>query len=147
MGYEYILGGIIASSLVLVFVIYGSVSKRKAKSSVHAESNGGSIIRTSPENGNHHQEISETTDVIIVGAGVAGAALAYTLGKVEQTFSWHDFVKSNPYVWCFFLVTTCKYVLIHRYMQNLCWGKIITITIMLESHVWLPESRGWKIEE
>ncbi|KAG4960590.1 hypothetical protein AAZX31_13G235100 [Glycine max] len=82
MGYEYLLGGIIASSLVLVFVVYGSVSKKMTKGSVvHAESNGGSIIRTSSENRNHHQEISETTDIIIVGAGVAGAALAYTLGK------------------------------------------------------------------
>ncbi|CAJ1961424.1 unnamed protein product [Sphenostylis stenocarpa] len=81
MDFEYILGGIIASTMVLLFLLFGSASKKEAKGSVHAENNGDSIIKTSSENGNHHQDILATTDIIIVGAGVAGAALAYTLGK------------------------------------------------------------------
>ncbi|KAL2342013.1 hypothetical protein Fmac_009953 [Flemingia macrophylla] len=78
MGYcECILGGLIASTLVLVvFLLNSSVAKKKAKAS---ERNTG-IARAS-QNGKHHQQISETTDIVIVGAGVAGAALAYTLGK------------------------------------------------------------------
>ncbi|XP_061370077.1 squalene monooxygenase SE1-like [Gastrolobium bilobum] len=79
MDSQYILGGIIASSLVLVLVLCGSISKKKATGSIHAESNG-CIIRTS-ENGRCSQTVSGSTDIIIVGAGVAGAALAYTLGK------------------------------------------------------------------
>lgn len=88
MVYHYILGGIIASSLVLVFVVYGSVAKIKKKKANGSESNG-CIINTS-ENGKCPQEASAANvDIIIVGAGVAGAALAYTLGKVEfrETFS------------------------------------------------------------
>ena len=83
MDYQCILGGMIASSLVLVFVLYGSAAKKKkAKGSIHAESNGCS--KTS-ENGISPQEVSGgSTDIIIVGAGVAGAALAFTLGKVQD---------------------------------------------------------------
>lgn len=33
------------------------------------------------------KEIESNPDVIIVGAGVAGAALAYSLGKVSQPFT------------------------------------------------------------
>lgn len=80
MDYQYILAGIIASSLVLVFVLYGSAAKKKATGSIHAESNG--CTKTS-ENGTCSREVAGTTDIIIVGAGVAGAALAYTLGKVH----------------------------------------------------------------
>jgi len=43
------------------------------------------MITTTSENGNQRQQISPTLDIIIVGAGVAGAALACTLGKVEQS--------------------------------------------------------------
>jgi len=85
MDFEYILGGITASTMVLLFVLFSSASKKEAKALVHAENNGSSMITAKPETGNQHQEISPTTDIIIVGAGVAGAALAYTLGKVEQS--------------------------------------------------------------
>lgn len=75
--YHYILGGIIASALVLAFVVYSS----KAKGS---KSNDCVVIsNTSSENGKCPEE---NMDIIIVGAGVAGAALAYTLGKVEKPF-------------------------------------------------------------
>jgi len=86
MDFEYILGGITASTMVLLFVLFSSASKKEAKDLAHAENNGGTMITTTtPENGNQHQEISPTMDIIIVGAGVAGAALACTLGKVEQS--------------------------------------------------------------
>lgn len=41
--------------------------------------NGSDIVECSPEHGS-------IDDVIIVGAGVAGAALAHTLGKVNSFF-------------------------------------------------------------
>lgn len=82
IGYECILGGLTASILVLVFVLHSSTSEKKTKASIHEESDSG-VIRTL-DNGKKHQEISDTTDIIIVGAGVAGAALAYTLGKVVK---------------------------------------------------------------
>ncbi|ESW20305.1 hypothetical protein PHAVU_006G197900 [Phaseolus vulgaris] len=82
MDFEYILGGITASTMVLLFVLFSSASKKEAKDLAHAENNGGTMITTTTsENGNRHQEISPTMDIIIVGAGVAGAALACTLGK------------------------------------------------------------------
>lgn len=41
----------------------------------------------SSSNGECSQQITEPTDVIIVGAGVAGSALAHTLGKVTPSLS------------------------------------------------------------
>ncbi|XP_004485653.1 squalene monooxygenase SE1-like isoform X2 [Cicer arietinum] len=84
MVYQYILAGIIAYySLVFVFVLYSSASKKKAKVS---EINNGCFNNNNiseSEIGKNicPQETSENIDIIIVGAGVAGAALAYTLGK------------------------------------------------------------------
>lgn len=93
MEFQYILGGILASSLAFVFVLYSFAKKRKATStgssskSIHVKSNG--FAKTS-ENGIYSQEAEEATDIIIVGAGVAGSALAYTLGKVQSLlFSVH----------------------------------------------------------
>lgn len=80
MDYQYILGGILACSLAFVFVVYGFGEKKKTgSSSMDVKSNG--YAKTSSENGICSQEIVGETDIIIVGAGVAGAALAYTLGK------------------------------------------------------------------
>lgn len=87
MDYQYILGAILACSLAFVFVLYSLAEKRKAtgtglsSSSIHVKSNG--CAKTS-ENGICPQEASGGTDIIIVGAGVAGSALAYTLGKVQR---------------------------------------------------------------
>nr|GMC83569.1 squalene monooxygenase-like [Ipomoea batatas] len=70
----YVLGCLIASFLGF-FVLFNFrrqvVKKNKA-----------SGIKTTPVNG-HRRTVKddESTDIIIVGAGVAGAALAYTLGK------------------------------------------------------------------
>ncbi|BAT86953.1 hypothetical protein VIGAN_05028600 [Vigna angularis var. angularis] len=81
MDFAFILGGITASTMVLLFVLFNSASKKEAKGLVHAENNGSSMITTTAENGNQHQRISPTSDIVIVGAGVAGSALAYTLAK------------------------------------------------------------------
>ncbi|XP_045826000.1 squalene monooxygenase SE1-like [Trifolium pratense] len=79
MDYQYILGGILlASSLAFVFVLYSFGVKKKV-----TESGSSSIddAKISSENGICLQEVEGETDIIIVGAGVAGAALAYTLGN------------------------------------------------------------------
>ncbi|WJX52391.1 Squalene epoxidase 1 [Trifolium repens] len=78
MDYQYILGGIIllASSLAFVFILCSFGEKKKKKVT---ESN--EYAKISSENGICSQEVEGETDIIIVGAGVAGAALAYTLGK------------------------------------------------------------------
>lgn len=71
---EYILGGIFAF-LVGFFLYYGSSSQKndiKKNKVVTAKEN---------EFLDGEFKSKEETDVIIVGAGVAGAALAYTLGK------------------------------------------------------------------
>ncbi|XP_061989952.1 squalene monooxygenase SE1-like [Rosa rugosa] len=75
VSYEYILGGFLASLLAFVFFMIisttlGGNKKFKALSG-GAKSNG-----FQPE-----MEEDKSTDVVIVGAGVAGAALAYTLAK------------------------------------------------------------------
>lgn len=83
MDYEFIPGGILACSLALVFGLYRFAEKRKATnpSSMHVKSSNG-CAKTTSENGICPQNGEGSTDIIIVGAGVAGAALAYTLGKV-----------------------------------------------------------------
>ncbi|GAU45323.1 hypothetical protein TSUD_84390 [Trifolium subterraneum] len=85
MDYQYILGGIfLASSLAFVFVLYSFGVKKKVTksglSSKDVKSNNG-YAKLSSENGICLQEVEGETDIVIVGAGVAGAALAYTLGK------------------------------------------------------------------
>lgn len=88
MDYQYILGGLIACILAVVFVLYSFAEKKKVtergSGSTDVKSNG--YARISSENGICSQEIEGETDIIVVGAGVAGAALAYTLGKVYSKF-------------------------------------------------------------
>ncbi|CAL0313975.1 unnamed protein product [Lupinus luteus] len=80
MDYHYILGGVLVCSLTVVYVMYNLAKKKGTSSrSIHVlESNG--FGKTS-ENVTCNEEIEGGTDIIIVGAGVAGASLAYTLGK------------------------------------------------------------------
>ncbi|CAJ2678270.1 unnamed protein product [Trifolium pratense] len=79
MDYQYILGGILlASSLPFVFVLYSFGVKKKVTKSGSSSIDDAKI---SSENGICLQEVEGETDIIIVGAGVAGAALAYTLGN------------------------------------------------------------------
>ncbi|KAI4299214.1 hypothetical protein L6164_032694 [Bauhinia variegata] len=80
MDCHYILGGILASALAFVFALNSFAEKKNknSKCSIHVKSNGFSKIS---EDGLSPPEVPGSTDIIIVGAGVAGAALAYTLGK------------------------------------------------------------------
>lgn len=106
MDYQYILGGeILACSLAFVFVLYIVVEKKKAKeidsSSTYLKTNG-------PKNGtcsSLFQQVAGGTDIIIVGAGVAGSALAYTLGKVEYNETVNSFHSSCIVLALFLFVT------------------------------------------
>ncbi|KAL6220101.1 hypothetical protein ACLB2K_007858 [Fragaria x ananassa] len=71
VSYEYVLGGVLASLLASVYIkiIYSARKVAGAK-----KSDNGSIRM--PQN-----DEEKGTDVVIVGVGVAGAALAYTLAK------------------------------------------------------------------
>ncbi|KAI9186760.1 hypothetical protein LWI28_020569 [Acer negundo] len=71
----YILGAVVASLLGLLFLKISIGKKKSGASSMEAQSTDSVMGRSG--NG------STDTDIVIVGAGVAGAALAYTLGKVE----------------------------------------------------------------
>ncbi|KAL1364985.1 hypothetical protein AAHE18_03G256200 [Arachis hypogaea] len=86
MEYQYLVGvgGILVSTLVFLFAVYSFSEKRKitgSSSSIYVKFKGGSAAEASQDGGAYTQEAEESRDVIIVGAGVAGAALAYTLGK------------------------------------------------------------------
>ncbi|KAI3996543.1 hypothetical protein MKX01_009375 [Papaver californicum] len=69
---QYILGGILASLLGFLFLLKLNGKKNK-NNEIRDECVKSSI--------NGDLRSNDDTDIIIVGAGVAGAALAYTLGK------------------------------------------------------------------
>ncbi|KAF5731882.1 Squalene monooxygenase [Tripterygium wilfordii] len=80
MDYKYIMEGIMA--FVLGFVLfYFSRGKKKATSSASIDVDKEKMFIKASENGIWSSESGGGTDIIIVGAGVAGSALAYTLGK------------------------------------------------------------------
>ncbi|XP_062023347.1 squalene monooxygenase SE1-like [Rosa rugosa] len=78
VSYEYVLGGLLASLLGSVFFMIISATLGGNKT-VKALSGG--VKSNGFRNGEFQPEMEEekSTDVVIVGAGVAGAALAYTL--------------------------------------------------------------------
>ncbi|KAG5230481.1 squalene monooxygenase [Salix suchowensis] len=79
MEYQYLLGVVIASVLgwgLLLF--FHAKGRRKGRVSMNIP--GNSTLKSS-ENGLSWACNPESTDIIIVGAGVVGSALAYTLGK------------------------------------------------------------------
>lgn len=80
MVYQNIFGAVIASLLGFAF-LYRLRGKKKARALVKTDQNGNCL--KSSENGICEAKISTSTDIIIVGAGVVGSALAYTLGKVK----------------------------------------------------------------
>lgn len=77
---QFVLGGALASCLLLVFVLCRFAEKKK-KFSGSRGANSSRFAEVS-ENGKCESDDVEDAEIIIVGAGVAGAALAYTLGKV-----------------------------------------------------------------
>ncbi|KAK3011988.1 hypothetical protein RJ639_011246 [Escallonia herrerae] len=78
MNDQCILVGIIAT--LVGFALFYFLGKRKTDNSVLLETQAEECVKTSLQ-GEFPPEKSENTDIIIVGAGVAGSALAYTLGK------------------------------------------------------------------
>ncbi|XVE94073.1 hypothetical protein REPUB_Repub01dG0249200 [Reevesia pubescens] len=83
MAYEYIVEGVIASLLGLV-LLYNSFVRRLINKIKVASSSSMVFPMENcvKKTGNGEQVNAESsTEVIIVGAGVAGSALAYTLGK------------------------------------------------------------------
>ncbi|KAE8668358.1 Squalene epoxidase 2 [Hibiscus syriacus] len=78
MAYQYVVA-VIVSLLGFAFLYKRITSgKEKASSSVFGEENCVELT------GNVEVDAGNTTDVIIFGSGVAGAALAYTLGKIQD---------------------------------------------------------------
>ncbi|XVF21292.1 hypothetical protein REPUB_Repub12eG0077900 [Reevesia pubescens] len=77
---QYLLAGILASVLGLIVLLYKKIRKEAIFSSKKSQKEKCLI---SSDNGliPHDSEKDESADIIIVGAGVAGSALAYTLGK------------------------------------------------------------------
>lgn len=71
MVYAFVLGGFIAYSLLVLFFYFSYRGKKTTNGFAKM-----SPIGVCPSN------TGKRTDIVIVGAGVAGAALAYTLGKV-----------------------------------------------------------------
>ncbi|RWR77928.1 squalene epoxidase [Cinnamomum micranthum f. kanehirae] len=79
---QYLLGGIVASLLGLFFVLsLLHEKKRKKKKNENASSIEFQSSSEKISGGGECRSDGSATDVIIVGAGVAGSALAYTLGK------------------------------------------------------------------
>ena len=85
MDYQYVLGGVLVSLLGSVFfmIINTTLSgeKKKVVEKVSNGVNGNGYVWMPSQNGSFVPDIARGTDVVIVGAGVAGAALAYTLAK------------------------------------------------------------------
>ena len=74
------------SSFAFLYFVYIFGAKKVTDSSlVQVKSN--ECEKKSSENGICSHEAAESAEIIIVGAGVAGAALAYTLGKVQGFYS------------------------------------------------------------
>ncbi|XP_022749233.1 squalene monooxygenase-like [Durio zibethinus] len=80
MAYEHMVEGVVASLLGFVFLynvlVRRLINKKKASSSIVC-----AVENCVQKTGNVEVPAGSSTDIIIVGAGVAGSALAYTLGK------------------------------------------------------------------
>ncbi|KAL5561105.1 hypothetical protein UlMin_030852 [Ulmus minor] len=75
---QYVLGVILATVFSFVFFFFTFFGKKTNRASMEVTSNG--FVKVSSNN-LCEEYTEENTDVVIVGAGVAGAALAYTLAK------------------------------------------------------------------
>lgn len=75
---QYAVGGFIAT--LFAFVLLYNIRTRTNKASKIVRKD--ECIKSSAVGGGSLPDLGGDTDVVIVGAGVAGAALAYTLGKV-----------------------------------------------------------------
>lgn len=75
----YLLGWILSSVLSL-FALYSLVFSGERNSAKPVKPTGESVTTDAGEI--KSEKLNRDADVIIVGAGIAGAALAHTLGKV-----------------------------------------------------------------
>lgn len=93
---QFILGEILA--FVIGFLVFYAIFRKREKINgtafmenlgVHHNDNNNNLTRSSSESNGHCSPgtASRNTDVIVVGAGVAGSALAYTLAKVTHNLS------------------------------------------------------------
>lgn len=80
---QYIFGAFLVS-LSGFILLYSQLRRKpkKCKSSSNFEPKNGDYIKTSADV-NLRGDSEHRTDIVIVGAGVAGSALAYTLAKVN----------------------------------------------------------------
>lgn len=83
---KYIVGTFFASLFAFTFLYIlrqNNKNKKKIKDKTTFKAQNNTILGRHDFNGECSPEkIGSGSDIIIVGAGVAGAALAYTLGKV-----------------------------------------------------------------
>lgn len=86
MADSYVLGWILCSVMALV-ALCGVVLRRQKWKGISMRTEPLKTVLTS--NGECGSADASHADVIIVGAGVAGSALAHTLGKVFLSFSLH----------------------------------------------------------
>ena len=92
MDYLYIMGAVIASLLSVVFLHALRGKRTNVKASMKTQN--GELLESSGNGMCLQAKIDASPDIIIVGAGVVGSALAYTLGKVTL---FHSIPKrSNP---------------------------------------------------
>lgn len=83
MADQYLLGWILASVLGLVALYRALVKRNDDRRSALVEKRSECVKSVMVSNGECRSTDGDV-DVIIVGAGVAGAALAHTLGKVRE---------------------------------------------------------------
>lgn len=101
MADHYTLGGIFFSALLALFALYNFVFARKSRI-VSSAASPQCITSITTAAGECRSPVSSGEfDVIIVGAGVAGSALAHTLGKVFliYTFSSRFYLSQNRRKW------------------------------------------------
>lgn len=89
---QYIFGGFVASLFGFV-LLYNLRRKIRKPKGAKAASIDQCITSPAADGGSRAKTVGDA-DVIIVGAGVAGAALAYTLGKVRNS----DCLPNFPFV-------------------------------------------------
>lgn len=78
---DYLFGAIVASLLTVIFLFRSRA--KKAKIAVEAAGDPLASTLEAEVDGSS----GEGADIIVVGAGVAGSALAYTLAKVKYVLS------------------------------------------------------------
>lgn len=99
---HYIVGTLIAVGFLFLFIFRRNDNRELKKDSTTYEAQN-DVFRSSVDDGNN----GSPTDVIIVGAGVAGAALAHTLGKVKLFSSLIYLGMQFHYYYCCFFFCFC----------------------------------------